>query len=103
MESESDLMASSQIYCEEHGVTSYCIICQHLCAERGLQYYSQYVAADDYPAHSWCNHCDALLQEDEGWSDRGDEFAGWKLLCAGCHAQVLKGHDFVCYVQGSDA
>lgn len=82
---ESDPLA---IHCERHGVTAYCLVCRHLREGVGLGYWALKPEAEE-PSQAWCEACDAVLAEDQGWTDRGDAFAGWTLYCAGCYAEAL--------------
>lgn len=79
------------IHCERHGVTAYCLLCRHLREESGLGYWAIKPEPEE-PAHAWCEACDTVLDEEQGWSDRADEQADWKLYCAGCYQEALKRH-----------
>ena len=79
------------IHCDRHGVTAYCIICQHLRDGRGLEFWE--IKRDgEEPAQAWCEACDAILNADRGWTDRGDAHADWKLYCTGCYRETLARH-----------
>ncbi len=79
------------IYCDQHGVTAYCLICQHLRGGVGLGYWAIKPEPKE-PAQAWCEACDAVLDQDRGWSDRAEALADWKLYCAGCYAEALSRH-----------
>ncbi len=79
------------VHCDQHGVTAYCIVCRHLREGRGLGYWAIPPEAEE-PGQAWCEACDAVLEEDRGWTDRGDAQADWKLYCAGCYAAALARH-----------
>lgn len=88
------------INCEEHGEAEYCLICRHLLSGAGLGYFA-IEAEPGEPAQAWCGECDAVLEEEQGWSDRADEVADWKLICTGCYEQTLRGHQLVSWVEGT--
>ena len=88
------------IHCEEHGETEYCVICRHLCAGVGAGYFA-IEAEPGEPAQAWCEECDAVLEEERGWSDRADEMADWQLLCTGCYEQTLHRHQLLSWVEGT--
>jgi hypothetical protein len=69
----------------------YCIICRHLCEGSGLGYWA-IKRKGDLPAQAWCEECDAVLEEDRGWTDRGDAQADWQLYCSKCYAKTLARH-----------
>jgi hypothetical protein len=79
------------IHCERHGITAYCLICRHLREGDGLAYWAIEPEAEE-PAQAWCEACDAVLEQDRGWSDRADDLAEWKLYCAGCYEETLARH-----------
>ena len=99
MESESS--TNPGINCAEHGLSPYCLICQHLEAQSGLGYFACR-ALPEYPAQAWCQSCDEVLQQERGWSDRADEVADWKLVCEGCYEQALSRNKFVSWVEGPE-
>jgi len=87
-------MAMSKVIdCERHGATRPHMICQHLQEQEGLGYYRVEVAPerDDYET-ALCEACDALVWEEDGWTDRVNEFAGWKLYCEACYFGALERH-----------
>jgi hypothetical protein len=47
--------------------------------------------SDDYET-GLCEECDALLWQEEGWTDLLFDFADWKLYCRQCYQQVLARH-----------
>ena len=58
---------------------------------RGLGYWA--IKPDPQePAQAWCEACDAVLDQDRGWSDRAEALADWKLYCTGCYAEALSRH-----------
>jgi hypothetical protein len=101
MESESSTTSNTKIHCDEHGASDYCLICQHLEAKSGLEYLACR-ALPDYPAQAWCKGCDAVLQQEQGWSDRADAEADWKLVCEGCYEQALARNKFESWVEGPE-
>jgi hypothetical protein len=79
------------IDCDEHGSSPGCIICRHLGEGRGLGFWSIKAAADG-PAQAWCEDCDKVLEEDRGWTDRGDAQADWQIYCTQCYRRTLRRH-----------
>ena len=82
------------IHCDRHGVTAYCLICRHLRDGAGLGYWAIEPEPEiGEPAQAWCEGCDAVLDAEQGWTDRADAAADWKLYCAGCYADTLARHE----------
>jgi hypothetical protein len=79
------------IHCDRHGVTAYCLLCCHLREGTGLGYWA-IKPEEKEPAQAWCEACDAVLEEDRGWTDRGTALADWKLYCSECYAETLTRH-----------
>ena len=79
------------IHCDRHGVTAYCLICQHLRTGEGIGFW-EIEAEDDEPGQAWCELCDAALDQDQGWSDRAEALADWKLYCGCCYSEALERH-----------
>lgn len=89
------------IHCKRHGVTAYCLICQHLRSEEGLGYFA--IAPEpEEPAQAWCEACDRVLEAERGWSDRADAKADWKLYCTGCYEETLARHELRSWVRGTN-
>lgn len=86
-------MSTPTIHCQKHGATKPHMICQHLQTKEGLGYYRVEVAPDrDDCETALCEACDALVWEEDGWTDRVYAFAGWKLYCEACYCSVLEHH-----------
>ncbi|MCI0358204.1 MAG: hypothetical protein L0211_06960, partial [Planctomycetaceae bacterium] len=80
------------VECDAHGSTPGCIICQHLGNESNLGYWA--IKPDsDGPAQAWCEKCDAALEADRGWSDRGLALADFTIYCTICYARTLARHE----------
>ena len=88
------------IRCAEHGVTPYCLICRHLRDGSGLWYFAIRAEAGE-PAQAWCEWCDEVLAREQGWTDRADLQAGWKLYCTVCYKAALGRHNLRSWVEGT--
>jgi hypothetical protein len=82
---------SRVVHCDEHGEMAGCILCRHLCEGKRLGYWAIKPDATG-PAQAWCDQCDVVLDEDRGWTDRGDALADWQLYCEKCYAKTLARH-----------
>ena len=82
------------IHCETHGNLLTCVACKHLRTGSGLRYYAERPDPDIRP-DAWealCERCSDVLNEEEGWTERAEEFAGGKRLCAECYQLTLRRH-----------
>ena len=101
MERDDQDRPRQKIQCGKHGLTEHCLICRHLREQSGLDYYAS--TAEKYaPGQAWCEACDQVLDEEQGWSDRADGFADWQLFCTLCYEETLTQHTFIAWTVGSD-
>ncbi len=82
-----------QVECAEHGPSEATMICRHLCDGKRLGYYRVKPAPgrDDLET-ALCAECDALVWEEDGWTDRVYDFADWQIYCRQCFERTLKRH-----------
>jgi hypothetical protein len=88
------------VHCERHGVTAYALLCRHLAAGAGLGYFAIPPEPEE-PAQAWCEACDEVVEAEQGWTDRADAQADWRLYCAGCYAGALARHTLLSWVEGT--
>jgi hypothetical protein len=79
------------VACDDHGSSPACILCSHLGDGRGLGFWS-IKPGKESPAQAWCEACDAILEVDRGWTDRGDARADWQIYCTQCYRKTLRRH-----------
>jgi hypothetical protein len=85
---------AAKVHCAEHGTSDACIICRHLREGWGLRYYA--IKGDPW---AWCQECDAVLEAEQGWSDRLYDFADWKVYCHKCFRRTLGRHNLVEWIE----
>ena len=61
------------------------IICQHLLMNPDL---NLNFPCDEEDDEAWCDECEKIFQEEEGWTDRALEFADIKPYCKYCFAEM---------------
>jgi hypothetical protein len=93
---EGEGRMATKVECARHGACKGCMICRHLREGQGLGYWRVKVppSSDDYET-GMCEECDAFFWREQGWTDQLFEFAGWKLFCRKCYAEVLDRHRLV--------
>lgn len=62
------------------------IICHHLIENPCLHLNFPYDIDEDDQA--WCDECEKILQEEQGWTDRALKFANLKTCCKYCFAEL---------------
>ncbi|MFP9114140.1 DUF6882 domain-containing protein [Flavobacterium sp. RHBU_3] len=86
--------ATELIQCNTHGLRRMAFVCQHLNktqrtgfheafeTEPGMELYED----DDFQA--WCDDCETIRLEDDGWNEKAMEFAKIKLVCESCYFEM---------------
>jgi hypothetical protein len=92
---------SGIVICDTHGRRPYGMICVHLRQNEGLRYFAV-PRCKHGPPQAWCEACNAVVDQESGWTDVSDAHADWHLFCTECYAGRLRSHRFVEYVQGPD-
>jgi hypothetical protein len=78
---------------ETHDHSPFSIICQHLCLGTRLRYFTvKPLPSRPGVSHAWCEACHAVLQEEDGWSDRAMRFADLSPVCKTCYEEILERH-----------
>ncbi|MCB9583408.1 MAG: hypothetical protein H6717_40625 [Polyangiaceae bacterium] len=81
------MTSDKKIECAEHGDQDGTFVCIHLVAGVGQGFHHGY--DDDDPdamfPDAWCDACEAVLEEEDGWTERLKAAMDIQLLCAGCY------------------
>jgi hypothetical protein len=86
----STLTRDSFMECQRHGRQGVTFVCQHLQHGKGLGFF----VPDAPPTQeepwkmAWCNVCEKIREEEAGWNDRSEAFAGSLAICAGCFEEI---------------
>jgi hypothetical protein len=80
------------IYCDRHGDSPCSVVCAHLRAGVGLEYYATRFPEPDHPevAQAWCLGCHAVQMEEGGWTDRSLALADLRPVCLACYRETLR-------------
>lgn len=65
------------------------LVCNHLIENQYLHLNFPESVDDD---QAWCDQCEAILQEEGGWTDRAVKFANLKPCCRCCFAEMRERH-----------
>jgi transcription elongation factor Elf1 len=80
------------VLCDSHGSGSSAFVCQHLNKNEYSGFHEAFESnpaiepEDDYQA--WCDECEKVRLQTDGWNDESMEFAKIKLICDRCYFEI---------------
>ena len=85
------------VRCGQHGKNAEAIVCKHLLFGKYLGFFCD---LDDprnpYP-DAWCNGCELIRLEHNGWTDATEDLMELALICGGCYEEIrernLRGNE----------
>jgi hypothetical protein len=86
------------IHCDVHGESTQAFVCIHLKDESyGLGFNREEPASDNPHPDAWCDACEVIRQDNNGWDNATDELCKIVVVCADCYerAQVRNTHPSV--------
>jgi hypothetical protein len=76
-----------RVECARHGVGYLAFVCRHLVGGSGLGFFH----SDNGPyPDAWCGACDALMMQTGHWTAKAEKFAGIKIVCHRCYANIRR-------------
>jgi len=97
-ENSSDVIKFNQkkVECKSHGLSRAAFVCQHLDLEHPKGFEEAFETykgmdldeGDDFAA--WCNECEKVRIQHDGWNEKSEEFAKIKLICEECYFELKK-------------
>jgi hypothetical protein len=82
------------VKCNAHEYRRRAFVCQHLnkTTEVGFveafETFEDMELPDDDDFQAWCDECESVRQEEDGWNDKSMAFAQIKLVCEKCYFEV---------------
>jgi len=83
------------IECYTHGSRRPAFICQHLNKKTHTGFHEAFdsdpqtePADDDDEYQAWCDKCEKVRAEEDGWNERSMKFARIKLVCDRCYFEI---------------
>ena len=77
-----------RVHCHEHGERFPTFVCRHLVQGAGLGFYepNRPPAWDGESRErcAWCGACERVRQDQGGWDDESEAFAGVTMICDAC-------------------
>lgn len=87
-------MKQKTVDCGVHGFSRPAYICQHLNVNESNGFEEAFIATkgmdldDDDAFAAWCNECETIRIENDGWNDVSENFANIKLVCEDCYFEL---------------
>lgn len=76
------------VECDAHGSAHAAFVCSHLFSRPEQVWYCDYPSKSDPYPDAWCAECEAVVEKENGWSDRACAFADIKLICGQCYVDL---------------
>lgn len=82
------------IDCAIHGFRRPAFICQHLNLknkngfEEAFTTYPKMALNDDESFQAWCNECEEIRVQHDGWNEQSEKFSKIKLICEDCYFDI---------------
>jgi len=79
-----------EVQCEMHGSGREAFVCHHLLGDAvglGFNSVSEPSADDPYP-DAWCDDCEIIRAEHDGWDEESQKLTKIVLLCSGCYERA---------------
>ena len=84
------------VTCAQHGERSVAFVCRHLVRGSGLGFFlsDQAQTADECDERcGWCSQCEQVRQQQGGWTDVSEAFAGVTMICNACFEASRKRNE----------
>jgi hypothetical protein len=76
------------IRCEQHGVSHEAFVCKHLVYGKYLGFFCDLDDRQNPFPDAWCNGCELIRIEHNGWNDVTEELIEIALVCGGCYEEI---------------
>lgn len=89
---------SDTVHCSAHGETEKAYVCVHLTNESsGLGFHHEDLSQGNEHPDAWCDDCEIIRAQHDGWDDVPEELCKIALLCTECyeHARIRNTHTSV--------
>ena len=68
------------------------LVCRHLLNGTGLGFYAVELSPEGPLVLACCKECAAVVDEERGWSERAEDFAGLQPVCPHCDEGLVRKH-----------
>jgi hypothetical protein len=75
--------------CVTHGDAQWAAVCTHLTRDSfGLGFNRNEPTDDDPTPDAWCDNCEIIRAQHDGWNEESEKLAQIKAICAGCYETI---------------
>jgi hypothetical protein len=92
--SDVRMMKQKNMDCCSHGYSRSAFVCQHLDLKtpkgfnEAFDTYKGMNLEEDDDLQAWCNECEEMRIEYDGWNEESEKFAGITLICENCYFEL---------------
>src|SRR2546423_11297000 len=75
------------VHCPKHGEKRPASVCQHLVRGSGRGFFTPNrppTEEESAEQAAWCSDCERVRQDERGWNDVSEGYAGVTMICAAC-------------------
>jgi len=82
------------IECNTHGRARFAFVCQHINLTTKVGFEEAFESAEgmeleeDEDFQAWCDECEVIRQQEDGWNEKSMEFANIKAVCEKCYFKM---------------
>ncbi|HYX53323.1 MAG TPA: hypothetical protein VE783_07710 [Candidatus Limnocylindrales bacterium] len=76
------------IRCDQHGVSHEAFVCKHLVYGKYLGFFCDLDDHGNPFPDAWCNGCELIRLEYQGWSDATEDLMEIAMVCGGCYEEI---------------
>jgi hypothetical protein len=87
------------VYCEQHERKRRAFICQHLTKTSKIGFEESFETFEDMEFEyknddfqAWCNECEKVRLELNGWNEESENFAKIRLICETCYFEIKESN-----------
>jgi len=96
---EYDAVKAKYIACNVHESGRVAFICQHLNKETYTGFHEAFdpdtITDDDDGYQAWCDECEVVRLEEDGWNDTSMAYAKIKLICDKCYFEIKAANQII--------
>lgn len=78
----------SQVECFAHGFGYQAFVCEHRMSNPAQQWFSDTPSEENKWRDAWCQACETVYQQNEGWNDVSGSKVKVRLLCHRCYESL---------------
>ncbi|WBO85840.1 DUF6882 domain-containing protein [Hymenobacter yonginensis] len=82
------------VECGKHEYRRRAFVCSHLMARKKVGFEESFDTYENMELHdeddyqAWCNECEVVRQQEDGWNEKSMEFADIRVVCEQCYFEM---------------